>query len=591
MQNKLISFFIVGALIIGFFGLITVENVNAKFGDRTDYSVPAGTISGENPHGIEIGDVTNDGKDDMVSANPYPTNPSISIWRQTGSGFATRKDHNIGGNRFAFRLAIGDVDSDSNNEIVTGNWGISPITAQISVFHINSNGGVASRDNYAANREPNDVAIGEVTNDNNNDVVAVCQNSNKLSVYEYNPVTNKLKSKVDYGCGGTTPRFVTIGNIDSDSRNEVIVCNSANIRIFDVTAGGTLLIRATSYSVTPRGAVIEDIDGDSDNDLIVSEQFRLAVFLQDSNGNLPTNPSYYVGDDPSGTTSYWDLAKGDLNSDDITDYIVGQYQGSSTVGDRLTYFVMNEDGKLDFELLRLLPPTSPTWRNHLGVATGKLNSGSLIDVACTNGDDDSISTFMQQTNEEPTISHGGPYIEDEGTAVNFDASGSSDNDGDTIYYRWDFNSDGTWDHPTSGFTANPKVSKTWYDDHSSTVTLQIHDGTVSVTDQTSLNVYNVAPVADIGGNLVPGVYIGAINIPITFLASSTDPANPPNAPMVHDTPIYGWDFDSTDGWQYGTPGNPAWHLWTEPGTYLIRVLVDDQDGGTDWDEGIVIVTP
>ena len=74
------------------------------------------------------------------------------------------------------------------------------------------------------------------------------------------------------------------------------------------------------------------------------------------------------------------------------------------------------------------------------------------------------------SNSGPTADAGTAQTVNAGTTVDFDGSGSSDPDGDSLSYEWDFTSDGT----TDATTVAPSHT---YDDHGTyTVTLTVSDG-------------------------------------------------------------------------------------------------------------------
>jgi len=95
------------------------------------------------------------------------------------------------------------------------------------------------------------------------------------------------------------------------------------------------------------------------------------------------------------------------------------------------------------------------------------------------------------TNSSPVADAGGPYQSPEGSEIIFNASSSYDPEGDDLLYRWDFESDGTWD---TQFSENPEANNIWGDDWSGTVTLEVSDGILNTTDTASVTVNNVAPV-------------------------------------------------------------------------------------------------
>lgn len=83
------------------------------------------------------------------------------------------------------------------------------------------------------------------------------------------------------------------------------------------------------------------------------------------------------------------------------------------------------------------------------------------------------------------------YTGTEGTAVVFDAGGSTDEEGDELQYRWDFDNDDTWD---TEYSIDPTASYTWDDEYSGTVKVEVFDGEFTDSTTTSITVDNSAPV-------------------------------------------------------------------------------------------------
>lgn len=119
-------------------------------------------------------------------------------------------------------------------------------------------------------------------------------------------------------------------------------------------------------------------------------------------------------------------------------------------------------------------------------------------------------------NEAPTADANGPYTTDEGTDVVLDGSGSSDPDGDSLTYEWDFDEDDQFDDGTG---QNPTFDLVGQDG-SFPVALRVTDPDgESDTDEITVTVENVAPT-------ISGLSADAPvdeNSPLTLNATVTDP--------------------------------------------------------------------
>jgi hypothetical protein len=109
-------------------------------------------------------------------------------------------------------------------------------------------------------------------------------------------------------------------------------------------------------------------------------------------------------------------------------------------------------------------------------------------------------------NDPPLASAGGPYLGDEGQPITFDGSGSLDPNGDTLEYRWDFDSDGTFE---VNWNPSPTGTHTWGDDLVTSVTLEVRDGEYVSADTVQVVVGNLAPTAE------PISWTAATNAPRT----------------------------------------------------------------------------
>jgi len=187
-------------------------------------------------------------------------------------------------------------------------------------------------------------------------------------------------------------------------------------------------------------------------------------------------------------------------------------------------------------------------------------------VYVTDGIQENISdTFFFTTmvtppdNEPPVANGGGPYSAEAGETISFDASASSDNDGEIDFYRWNFG-DGT-----SELLAK-QPTHTYQEDGIYTVTLTVIDN-LGATDTQTFSVpvgveANQRPTANPGGP-----YEGSVDENIVFDGTqSTDSDG--------NLDEYVWDFgDDTTG-----SGATITHSYSEAGSYLVTLTVTDNYG-------------
>jgi PKD repeat protein len=145
-------------------------------------------------------------------------------------------------------------------------------------------------------------------------------------------------------------------------------------------------------------------------------------------------------------------------------------------------------------------------------------------------------------------------------AVTFDATGSFDPDGAIIAYDWDFG---------DGAGSQEVVPVHTYEVpgfHVASLTVTDDQGAVS---STTLLIEATAP------NLLPVAVASAEPLsgpaPLSVVFSASGSYDPDGGLGN----IY-WDFG--DGWDYW--GSPAYHTFTEPGTYPVVLTVWDADGAT-----------
>src|ERR1039458_7521821 len=157
-----------------------------------------------------------------------------------------------------------------------------------------------------------------------------------------------------------------------------------------------------------------------------------------------------------------------------------------------------------------------------------------------------------KTTQPPIANAGGPYSGMPGVAVNLSGTKSTDPQGETLTYEWEYG-DGT---TGTGVSTTHIYTATGTYNLSLTVT---DTSNLSSTASTTAAINAQPPMANAGGR-----YSGVPGVAVTFNGSgSTDPQN--------EALSYAWNFgDGTTG-----SGISTTHAYSAVGTYNISLTVTD----------------
>lgn len=356
------------------------------------------------PNDIAIKDFDGDGRPDLVTANNYSTAgqpASISILRNIGSGqqisFNTKQDIPTGS--LTTSIASGDIDGDGKPDIVSG----SITDKSLSVFKNTSTPGIlsfGSKIDFAVNNTPFSISISDIDSDGKLDIVIA---NSSVSSINYLTILRNTTS------GGTisfapkidivTPyviRSVATGDINGDTKPDVILANTTfnSVSVFrNISAPGNILFASKVDFVTGNYAMdvaLADLDGDEKDDIIAANNVSntFSVFRNVSFGNTISFTSKI---DFSCGGSPFSVSAGDVNGDGKPEIIVPSYN-MSVHQNNCTI------GNISFggPVYLFLPNTA----NTVGVAD--LNNDGKADVTGTNFSSSSV-TILRNKNNEPSV--------------------------------------------------------------------------------------------------------------------------------------------------------------------------------------------
>lgn len=196
-------------------------NNNLSFEFNIDY------LAGTAPWSITIGDLDGDKKVDIVSANRDGGNVSTFLNKSTGPGdisFYSKVDFTTDADPWS--VALGDLDNDGKLDIVTANNG----SLSISVLRNNSTLGSLDFEtniDYTTAAVPRSVAINDISGDGKVDIAVSIPGSNFVSIFKNETIevgSITFNTKVSYPTG-TSPYSVAAGDLDADGKVDLAVVN------------------------------------------------------------------------------------------------------------------------------------------------------------------------------------------------------------------------------------------------------------------------------------------------------------------------------------------------------------------------------
>lgn len=184
-------------------------------------------------------------------------------------------------------------------------------------------------------------------------------------------------------------------------------------------------------------------------------------------------------------------------------------------------------------------------------------------------------TISSSSNQPPLADAGGPYVGQEGTAVNFDASNSLDIDGTITKYEWDWHNDGVYDLTTT----YAYVQHVYEDDFIGQLKLRVTDNENSTsTDFTNVTIQNVPPVANANGP-----YSGEPDVDILLTGTATDPGIADQATLIFE-----WDLN--DDGIFESIGRIVTVRFSSAGLHRVILRVTDDDAGRGFDTTTVAIS-
>ncbi len=305
------------------------------------------------PSAVAVGDLDNDGRPELVTANADAA--TFSVFRNTSAAnsvtlgsFEQKKDFGAGAG--PSEAAVADFDGDGVLDVAI----VNAVDETISVYRNTSSLGVigfASRVDLATGSNPSGLAVADIDGNGRFDILVANRSASSISVFPNTGVqgsidANTFGARVNF-IVGTEPAAVAAADLDGDGRPEIVAANS-----FDGAGGHSLTILGngaaaggqfskssmTTAAVLPlvdgvrlAEVALADLDADGRLDIVSLDAAGATVWVH-RNETVQATPTedagpllFTEGNSPysfaSGLSSL-DMAIGDLDGDDWPDIAV-----------------------------------------------------------------------------------------------------------------------------------------------------------------------------------------------------------------------------------------------------------------------------
>jgi hypothetical protein len=450
--------------------IVANSEVDVLYGNgQGGFSATQATFSaGPGPGFIVSGDFNKDGKPDLAVANLFPFGNGVAVLLNNGNGtFASPVFYSLGtsadsgGSPTSNLMAVGDLTGNGKLDIVTADGQFA--NNDVSVLMGNGDGTFGNLTNWGADEQPVAVGIGDFNADGKPDLVVANLSSNDVSFLTGHGDDTFQAPRVYVNVSSPGP--VVTGDFTGNGKQDIIVGNTSSLTGIVLTeylgnGDGTFQAPITinaSVATPALGQAVAlaavDVNGDGKLDLVMLDtNHNVDVFLGNGGGTFQT-PAVYAGgansialavgdftgdghpdiavlNSPSsgngsvnillnngdGTFSVFAssanagitpsaIAAADLNGDGKADLVVSNKNGFSSI---VSVLLSNGDGSFK------VPVTYGVQADPTAVALGDLNGdgkpdiavadflGTGLDILLNNGDGTFVSAKSYQTGSNPS---------------------------------------------------------------------------------------------------------------------------------------------------------------------------------------------
>jgi len=263
-------------------GLVQVwENIGGNM--QLIYTLPA-TRPDKGVFSVSVGDIDNDNSQDLeivtcadcLFADPYYT----IIWKKVDGRYVP--SYNITQFGACDSMTTGNIDSDTNTEIVISTWNGEVGGSMIAIWE-NQSGGWVNTANYTFEivSPPDHLEIMDIDGDGINELLA----SFYGNIYGFDYTGSSLENV--WVSPETVHGGFSVGDVSNDGKDDIVAMSTASeIVIYEVISGNLVntinIPIADENGVYKNGVDVGDIDNDGQNEYVLAIGNKLYIFRNES---------------------------------------------------------------------------------------------------------------------------------------------------------------------------------------------------------------------------------------------------------------------------------------------------------------------
>ena len=207
------------------------DQVEVLLGDSFDLFKTPGIFFkvGKRPYQrLRVADINSDGADDIITTNTESNNATVLL-SDGKAGFNEAPGSPYSCGDAPFGISIGDVNADGKPDLAIINSPASMAEGKgksgLTVLLNDGTGKFITMKGspYESGKIPNRIAIGEVNGDGVNDIITSDNDDNKIYLFLMNKNGTVLSQS--FIIVGNHPKGIAIADLNSDGKGDIVVCN------------------------------------------------------------------------------------------------------------------------------------------------------------------------------------------------------------------------------------------------------------------------------------------------------------------------------------------------------------------------------